>query len=402
MKYSKMLLTAAVLWLAPTTMFAQAKQKPAIPAAPASPVVGSPTDTLNAEDLIAIQVGNHSELDQTVYIEQDGKITLHELGQFVAAGKTRDALRAEIQVQADKTLNNAPIFVVMKERRLPHFSIDGDIGLPGVFTLSPGMKILDGISAGHGLRMAPNRYRLKLIRKGMTQPLDVTKIYGDPEGDVNMTLQPNDKLVFSEIELVHRRVTVLGQVGRPSTYEADNDTTVLTLLGQAGGISQAAALTKVTVTRGSTVIPLNLRPVLVKGTVDDAILKFRFEDGDVLSVPGVETKYQVLGQVGRPASYVLPEQATVTVLDALNAAGGATGNANLKGAFIRRMVNGKSTDVKVDFESINKKGSSTANVLVQADDTLVVPQRGKKGITIGDVLAPISILNLLGFRFLGR
>jgi protein involved in polysaccharide export with SLBB domain len=397
MKYSYSLLAAAALWLLPTTLNAQAKQLPT----PFTPVSASETSVLGANDVISIQVGNHGDLDQIVVIGDDGKIILRDLGQFTAAGKTREVLRNEIQVQADKTLNNAPVYLTMREHHT-RFSIDGGVGAPGVYEFAPGMKVLDAISAAKGLPFRPNRYTGKLIRKDKGQALDIVKIYANPEGDANLTLQPNDKLVINEIDLVRHKVTVLGQVGRPSTYETDNDTSVLTLLGQAGGISQAAALTKVTVTRGNTIIPLDLRPVLVEGKDDRAILNFRFEDGDVLSVPGVETKYQVLGQVNRPASYILPEKANVTVLDALNVAGGPTQNANLKGAVIRRTVKGKATDVKVDFDAIQKKGSTSANVLMQPDDILIIPQRGKRGITLQDVFAPIGLLNLLGFRILGR
>ncbi len=399
MKYSRILLAAAVLGLLPATGFAQAKQTPA---PPPLPIVIGAAEPLSVGDVIFIEVGGHADLDQTVGIEEDGKITLHEFGQFTAAGKTRAALRTEIQVAADKTLNNAPVFIVLREHRGPHITIDGNVSTQGNFAFTPGMKLLDAISDVHGLFYKPNRYKVLLIRNDKTQTLDISKIYSEPDGPVNISLMPNDRLVFNEIDLAHRKVTVLGQIGHPSTFEVDNDTTVLTLLGQAGGLTQSAALTQVFVTRDSTKIPLNLRPVLINGIKDDAILNFRFQDGDVLSVPGVQTKYQVLGQVGRPATYLLPEQATVTVLDALNAAGGATPKANMGKAVIRRLVNGKQTDIKVDFAAIQKKGQASANVLIQADDTLIIPERGKPGLTLGDVLAPVSLLNILGFRIFGR
>ena len=394
MKYSNPLLLAIVLWLVPATLLAQAKQEPIT----APPIAISETDTLNAEDVIEIQVGNHSDLDQTAVIGLDGKITLRELGQFVAIGKTRAVLQNEIQVAADKTLNNAPVYVTMKERHLARFTVDGGVAAPGVYALIPGMRVLDAISAAHGLPLKPNRYTAKLLRKNKAQALNISRIYVDPESDANVELMPNDKLVFNELDIVRRKVTVLGQVARPSTYETDNDTTVLTLLGQAGGISPAAALTRVTVTRDTTVIPLNLRPILVDGKDDVPILKFRFEDGDVLSIPGVDTKYQVLGAVNRPSSYVFPEQANITVLDALNNAGGPLPRANLNKAVIHRMVNGKPTDIKVDFDSLQKKGLASANIQLQPNDILIIPQRGKPGPTLNDVLAPIGILNILGFR----
>ena len=410
MKRFQLLLIAACLCILPATLLAQAKlpvapaptQKPVSPG-PIAPVV-SPTGTENeilaADDTLNIQVGNHDELDQAVVVGLDGKITLREFGQFMAAGKSRIALQNEIQVQADRTLNNAPVYVTMKDRHQQHITVDGGVAAPGIYSYSEGMRVLDAISAAHGLQQKPSRYTVKLIRKDKAMALSLPRVYTDPESDANPVLLPNDKLVFNEVELARHKVTVLGQVKNPSTYIVDNETTVLTLLGEAGGISPAAALTKVFVERGNTKIPLDLRPVLVKGDVDEPVLNFRFEDGDVLSVPGVETKYQVLGQVNRPASYVYPEKANITVLDALQAAGGPTPTANLNQATIHRMVDGKPTDIKVNFEALNKKGLASANVPIQADDILVVPQRKKKGLTLNDALAPLSLLNLLGFRIL--
>ncbi len=400
MKHFHSLCVAAALVLLPVTLLAQAKP-PFIPPTGA-PVASSDSDILNAEDTIEIQVGNHNDLDQFAVIGQDGKITLRELGQFMAAGKTRAALQNEIQVRADKTLNNAPVFLNLRERHLQHFTVDGGVGAPGVFTLTPGMRVLDAISAAHGLALKPTHYTLKLIRKDVSQSLSVPKLYSDPVSDSDPVLMANDKLVFSEIEIPLHKVTVLGQIGRPSTYVIDGDTTVLTLLGQAGGYSQAAALTKVTVNRGTTTIPLNLRPILIEGKDDKPILDFRFEDGDVLSIPAVDTKYQVLGQVNRPSSYVYPEKANITVLDALTAAGGPTSQANLKKAVILRTENGKSKEIKVDFDSLQKKGLASANVLIQPDDILTIPQKKKPGPGLNDFLAPLGILNLLGFRLLGR
>jgi protein involved in polysaccharide export with SLBB domain len=398
MKYFHPLLIAATLWLLPATLLAQAKQ-PVTPVAPPQSV-GSETDILTSQDVLDIQIGNHSELDQSAVVNQDGKVTLREFGQFMAAGKTRAALQNEIQVQADKTLNNAPVYLTMRERHAERIAVDGGVQAPGVYPLTPGMRVLDAISAAHGLVLKPNRYTLKLIRNDKGQALNVSKIYVEPETEANPVLKPNDKLVFNEIDLIRHRVTVLGQVMRPSTYIVDGDSTVLTLLTDAGGLSPAAALTQVFVERGTTKIPLDLRPILVKGTVDEPVLHFRFEDGDVLSIPGVETKYQVLGQVVRPASYVFPEKANITVLDALAAAGGQTQKANLNKAYILRTESGKAKEIKVDFNSLNKKGLASANLPLQPGDILVIPERGKPGITLGDALAPLSILNLLGFRIL--
>jgi len=128
------------------------------------------------------------------------------------------------------------------------------------------------------------------------------------------------------------------------------------------------------------------------------VLDFRFEDGDVLFVPGVDTRYQVMGQVNRPSSYVFPEEAKITVLDALQAAGGQTPLADLRKAHLVRTENGRATDIHVDFEALQKKGLASANIPLKPDDILVIPQKKKIGWSLIDPSSPLSILNQSGFR----
>ncbi|MCW3055737.1 MAG: hypothetical protein JWN14_4907, partial [Chthonomonadales bacterium] len=79
---------------------------------------------------------------------------------------------------------------------------------------------------------------------------------------------------------------------------------------------------------------------------------------------------------------------------------GQTQVADLRKAHLIRTENGKTQDIHVDFESLQKKGLATANIPIKPDDILIIPQKKKAGPTISDVLAPLSILNLLGFRIL--
>jgi polysaccharide export outer membrane protein len=84
-------------------------------------------------------------------------------------------------------------------------------------------------------------------------------------------------------------------------------------------------------------------------------------DGDTVNVPKAQT-FIVNGFVRSPNTYVL--EGDVTVQKAIAMAGGVTERGALSRAKIQRMVDGKLIEIKPKMTD-----------LVQANDTIVVPQR---------------------------
>jgi polysaccharide export outer membrane protein len=89
--------------------------------------------------------------------------------------------------------------------------------------------------------------------------------------------------------------------------------------------------------------------------------KILLSDGDTLNVPKAQT-FIVNGFVRTPNSYVLDGE--ITVQKALAMAGGVTERGAQSRTKIQRIVNGKLVEIKAAMSD-----------LVQANDTLVVPQR---------------------------
>jgi protein involved in polysaccharide export with SLBB domain len=84
-------------------------------------------------------------------------------------------------------------------------------------------------------------------------------------------------------------------------------------------------------------------------------------DGDTVNVPKAQT-FIVNGFVRTPNTYVL--EGEVTVQKAIAIAGGVTERGALSRTRIQRMVDGKLVEIKAKMTD-----------LVQANDTIVVPQR---------------------------
>jgi protein involved in polysaccharide export with SLBB domain len=84
--------------------------------------------------------------------------------------------------------------------------------------------------------------------------------------------------------------------------------------------------------------------------------------------------FTVLGQVGRPGSYVLPDEEHIDLLQAIAMAGGFTRLANEGKVLVRRTVNGTESIIEVNANSQTKKTSAQL-FEVQPDDKITVRER---------------------------
>jgi len=83
-------------------------------------------------------------------------------------------------------------------------------------------------------------------------------------------------------------------------------------------------------------------------------------------------KFNVLGMVMKPGSYVLTNP--TTVLDAIAMAGGFRDFAKQKDIYVlRRAADGNQTRLPFNYKDVVKGHKSTQNVALQSNDTIVVP-----------------------------
>jgi polysaccharide export outer membrane protein len=83
-------------------------------------------------------------------------------------------------------------------------------------------------------------------------------------------------------------------------------------------------------------------------------------------------KFNVLGMVMRPGSYVLTNP--TTVLDAIALAGGFRDFAKQKDVYVlRRAADGNQTRLPFNYKEVVKGRNSTQNIALQSNDTIVVP-----------------------------
>ena len=181
----------------------------------------------------------------------------------------------------------------------------------------------------------------------------------------------NPELSVVVEEYRSQRIYVVGEVRQPGTYPLTGNMTLIEAFARAGSATPEAAGQAVVVRppagrlqptlpnqqAGSEIIHVSLKD-LASGSISSNV---SLRDGDTIFVPRAETIH-VFGQVKNPGAY--PIQSDTTVLQALSLAGGVGERGSTSRVRIVRLVDGKTTELKVKL-----------NDRVQAGDTLMVLER---------------------------
>jgi polysaccharide export outer membrane protein len=192
------------------------------------------------------------------------------------------------------------------------------------------------------------------------------QILKDPQ--VNLTV----------LEYTAPEVTIIGEVTSPGKYPLLAPRKLLDVLALAGGTSLMAA-DEVQITTGGA----EAEPVLVRysrTTSPKAVEDVIVHPGDTVLVKRAGIVY-VLGAVNRPGGYVMQEEGTLSVLQAISLANGTAITASTgKVYLLHRSADGSVVDTALPYGKISR-GKST-DVQLHATDVLFVPTSKMKAIFI--------------------
>lgn len=157
-------------------------------------------------------------------------------------------------------------------------------------------------------------------------------------------------------------IYVTGEVRQPGMQPITNvPLTLLEAITQAGGVTEAADWTNVTLTRNGKTIRYSLRDLYQHGRISQNV---RLRPNDILHVAhNQDAKVFVLGEVGEPKS-ILMGRATMTLAEVLAESGGfSQATADASGIFVLRKAP-EGSDRIADVYQLNARN---AMALVLAD-----------------------------------
>jgi len=163
----------------------------------------SPEYRIGEGDAITIKVLDQDKEDPDILVtglvRPDGKIGFPRHGDIVAAGKTPEELRAELESSFEQTLNlkNATVYVSANQFNSKNVTILGEILRPGQYPYMGQTRVADllGLAIGtQPLSAAPNRTLLfrEVDGKIKVYHINLKDFFHEADFSTNFYLRPGD------------------------------------------------------------------------------------------------------------------------------------------------------------------------------------------------------------------
>jgi polysaccharide export outer membrane protein len=244
---------------------------------------------IGAKDLLEIKVFELPELNQTVRVAEDGSVSFSLIGKVQVAGLTAQGLETKLASLLDQKYTKAShVTVFIKEYQ--KVAVFGAVGKPGNYELVGPTTLLQVISQAGGLTpdAVTELYIFRREKEGQKTKItiDLRDLIVNGNQALNIDLLPNDVVNIPVDQTL--TVYVYGEVKNPGAiqYKQSKKITLLQAIAQAGGPTEFAAKSRVTIKRKDSKtgreikIPVNLKNIIA-GKISDIIL----EEGDVIIVP---------------------------------------------------------------------------------------------------------------------
>ena len=191
-----------------------------------------------------------------------------------------------------------------------------------------------------------------------------------------------------------QRVTVVGEVKKPGTYDYPSKQRLLDVLALAGGLSEKAGITVQIRRMGGTPeqrgsFMVDLDKLIKEGRTE---FNIQINGGDIVFVPEAGS-YFVDGAVRRPGSYLIKQE--MVLREALLAAGGLAPYAKKNTlTLIRYQKDGKRQIIDLDLE----KSPEDQEIKVRDRDVIIAEASGWGKVVHGTGLN-FGIPGILGFGY---
>ena len=148
---------------------------------------------IQAGDELDIKFFYNPELNETVTVRPDQKISLQLLDDVRAAGLTPAQLDQALTLKYAPVLKEPAVTVIVRSFTGQRVYVDGEVNSPGLVNLRAGMTALQAVINAGGLRETAKPEAAIVIRRGPeNQPVPMrVDLYGKG-AEANFQLQPQD------------------------------------------------------------------------------------------------------------------------------------------------------------------------------------------------------------------
>lgn len=309
--------------------------------------------------------------------------------------------RATLTKNSDYTLADGDIitFYSILDEVKNYVTISGAVYKPGLYQLTPNMRLKDVIELADSLKPETYTVRGELIRTNpdnrtkISIPFDLrSSLVGNESA--NIFLQPKDEIIIHDIgisRILDEFVDIHGSVKKPGRYKLTQNMTLIDLLMLTNGYTEDASLLQAEISRidrtkeDDTLAYIyfsNLPDLRDTNTINSFLYFERMRQNDwklkhrdnVFIRPDpnfqVTQLVKITGEVKYPGEYALRTY-NEYLSELIERAGGKTSAGYLRGGVLVR----QKQRVNVDFENVMQKPKGDEDIILHTGDSIYIPKK---------------------------
>ena len=252
-------------------------------------IPAGPDYVVGPGDVLAITLWGGFSQSINRPVDRDGKLDLPEAGPVQVAGLTLEHVAGVITQALQRQYRDIHVAVTLSRLRSIRVYVVGDVQRPGAYDVSSLATSLDALTAAGG---PTNVGSLRIVRHYRGSQL---------VGEIDLYdflvhgVQNEDRIESGDTLIVPPsgpQIAVYGAVKRPAIYELKNETTLASVLNDAGGVTVSAELghiivDRINANRERETISLNSSSTGDPEAARTAIAAFVVHDGDRVHVSAI-------------------------------------------------------------------------------------------------------------------
>jgi protein involved in polysaccharide export with SLBB domain len=333
-------------------------------------------------------------------ISPEGNLQIPYAGIVYVSGFTIEQATGIIRnkmAKAYPALNSGQSFlnVNLGTTRTIKITLVGEVKTPGSYTLSSLTTFFNALYLSGGPSLNGSLRGIQLIRNNkIYKTVDFYTFLQQGLMDGNIRLEDQDVINFP---VYRKRVSIYGQVKRPSIYELKPEETLDDLIRYSGGYTDIAYRSVAKIDQ------ITEREREVKDVPASLLSNFVPRNGDKVEIGSIQNKYAnrviLEGAVNRPGIYELSSGLSLAQL--LKKADGLNPEAYLERAYIKRTL----PNLEKEFISFDPKTiiNGKSDIPLLKEDSIMIQNRSEfitnQYVTInGNVKNPGTILYRKGLK----
>ncbi len=353
---------------------------------------------LGPGDRVGIYLLGTVQQNLDVVVNVEGKVFLPPVGVIQASGLELQEFKHLLHKKLSPYYDNFNVDIMLLQPKNVLVAVVGDVRKPGKYLLSSLNTVLDAVIQAGGPTQHGSLRNIQLLRQGkLFATVDLYGFLMNGHNDNDTFLQAGDRIY---VPLSKNRVTIRGEVKRPSIFELKNDgkERLTDLIELADGFSDFAYLDKVEISslseNGQRALSyVNFNDIIAGDSLQNILLS----NEDAVRVFSKleqlhKRKVSIFGEIRRPGAYDLEDNMHLS--DLILKSGNLTRKAYTLEAEVAKIAPGEPTHfMKVNLQHINDGTDGKEDILLDEDDQVFIRKIPKWEVDLtvdvhGEVMFP--------------